>query len=525
MKSDISFVKHGELVNFLYQALGILPRKKAKADAFDEEQKKVLQKKLSRLIKEQGNLPENFLTSIQTLLETMKDFVPDSRMMNAFENLIFTINKAYSDLVRLEGTYLDRKESLRYFISVKAIFQIVVSINRSSLRYRLHDVVSNTPTDQFWYLPSVDNEDKVTLPLEKVMRWAYQICDTSQTQFHYLGKNVQSENQSLQNNLDNAINWIYGVSLPALPALLKNFDDSFIAMAHSGHVLSESVQQDIKTALVISRLTTHITNEIVQTYGIEYLKELCTQFTNYMRWISDDITEFKTEIQKHMDKKSSLEEKNELWLDAFYGYWQFFSTKIYEAQDKFERLKEARNGNAQAIPENVLASLTSKYGDFAVKTCIDMNNKNELTTPPDHFAHMVSQGFQMKQAPDAQWEQIDEYAQNLKLHGLEDHLCWMEPWLRAVYLYRAGEFKSAMDYYQTAFDNAKYRAGKSQYALVNQYVEVAAKNDKWQCFKKGVEWARYLGIQIRWLRDDEPTKDNLLSVFEIFKMASYDHQM
>lgn len=78
------------------------------------------------------------------------------------------------------------------------------------------------------------------------MRWAYQICDTSQTQFHYLGKNVQSENQSLQNNLDNAINWIYGVSLPALPALLKNFDDSFIAMAHSGHVLSESVQQDIK---------------------------------------------------------------------------------------------------------------------------------------------------------------------------------------------------------------------------------------------------------------------------------------
>ena len=58
------------------------------------------------------------------------------------------------------------------------------------------------------------------------------------------------------------------------------------------------------------------------------------------------------------------------------------SRNMHEAQDKFERLKEARNGNAQAIPENVLAALTSKYGDFAVKTCIDMNNKNELTTPP-----------------------------------------------------------------------------------------------------------------------------------------------
>ncbi len=234
MKSDISFVKHGELVNFLYQSLGILPRKKAKTDNLTEEEKKALQKKLSRLIKEQGNLPENFIAAIQTLLETMKNYVSEPRMMDAFEDLIFTVNKAYSDLVRLEGTYLDRKESLRYFISVKAIFQIVISINRSLLRYRLNEVVFNLPTEPNWYLPSVNNEGKMTLPLEKVMRWAYQICDTSQTQFHYPGKNAQSEDSDLQNNLDNAINWIYGVSLPALPALLKNFDDSFIAIAYSG---------------------------------------------------------------------------------------------------------------------------------------------------------------------------------------------------------------------------------------------------------------------------------------------------
>jgi len=525
MKSDISFVKHGELVNFLYQSLGILPRKKAKTDNLTEEEKKALQKKLSRLIKEQGNLPENFIAAIQTLLETMKNYVSEPRMMDAFEDLIFTVNKAYSDLVRLEGTYLDRKESLRYFISVKAIFQIVISINRSLLRYRLNEVVFNLPTEPNWYLPSVNNEGKMTLPLEKVMRWAYQICDTSQTQFHYPGKNAQSEDSDLQNNLDNAINWIYGVSLPALPALLKNFDDSFIAMAKDGRSIPESVQQDIKMALVITRFTTHITNEIIQTYSIEYLKEICSQFSNYMLWISEDITEFKTEMQQYMDKKPSQEEKDALWSDAFNDYWYFLSTKIYEAQEKFNQLKEARNGHAEAIPEIVLAALTNKYGDFAVKSCIDMNNKNELTSPPEHFANMVLIGFELKKDFSVTWEQIDQYSDQVKMYGLEDHLCWMEPWLRAVYLYRAGEFKSAMTYFETAFENAKYRAGKSQYALVNQYVEVAAKNDKWQCFKKGVEWARYLGIQIRWLRDEEPTKEKLLSVFEIFKMARYDHQM
>lgn len=53
----------------------------------------------------------------------------------------------------------------------------------------------------------------------------------------------------------------------------------------------------------------------------------------------------------------------------------------------------------------------------------------------------------------------------------------MVPWLRGVYHYRREEFEAAMPHFQAAFENAKYRAGKNQYKLVNQYVEVAAKND------------------------------------------------
>lgn len=82
-----------------------------------------------------------------------------------------------------------------------------------------------------------------------------------------------------------------------------------------------------------------------------------------------------------------------------------------------------------------------------------------------------------------------------------------------------------MGYYQIAFDHAKYRAGKNQYDLVNQHVEVAAKNDKRQCFKKGIEWAQYLGLKVRWLRDNEPTEEKLDFVYGMLKMARYDHQM
>ena len=52
------------------------------------------------------------------------------------------------------------------------------------------------------------------------MRWVYARCDLSQTQFHYPGKNPRSDNNMLQQNLDNAIKWTRGARLPALPAFV-----------------------------------------------------------------------------------------------------------------------------------------------------------------------------------------------------------------------------------------------------------------------------------------------------------------
>lgn len=56
---------------------------------------------------------------------------------------------------------------------------------------------------------------------------------------------------------------------------------------------------------------------------------------------------------------------------------------------------------------------------------------------------------------------------------------------------------------------------------MNQYVEVAAKNNKWTEFKKGIEWAQFLGFEIRWLREKEATKENMESVFKLMKKITY----
>jgi hypothetical protein len=58
--------------------------------------------------------------------------------------------------------------------------------------------------------------------------------------------------------------------------------------------------------------------------------------------------------------------------------------------------------------------------------------------------------------------------------------------------------------------------------LVNQYIESCAKADKWRDFKKGIAWANYLGIEVRWLRGmDDESDETLRGIFELFKKIRY----
>lgn len=523
MSTKVCFATQGELVKLAYDAFGVLPRKEASDDDFDEKAKKAIQKKLGRLADEKGHLSSNFGESIQSLSFILAGYLPSARIMGAIGDTLADLHDAYNQLVRSEGTYLNKAETIRYFISIRAVSLIVMSLNQCLLRYKIEDFELDSPVDEFWYLPSIDENGKLIMPLEKVMRWAYQICESSQTQFHYPGKNSASDDAARQNNLDNAINWTRGSAVPALAALVKNFDDSFKAMAQQGREISSSMQVSILTALVFARVTSYIAREILRAYDVNYLMDVCTQLRDYSDWIAEDVDEFKAAIKPVMQQIALPEAAMEVWLDASSNYWSFFLAKVDAAGDALQQLYDAQPH--QPMREAEIAALTSDYGRFAVCTPIDLNERKTAFTPPEGFAEMVVLGFRLKRDVNTQWPQIDQYAVKVKAFGLEEHLCWMEPWLRAVYHYRKEDYKAAMGYYQTAFDNAKYRAGRQQYDLVNQYVEVAAKNDSKRCFKKGIEWAQYLGIKVRWLRDDEPTEEKLDFVYGILRMARYDHQM
>ncbi len=189
------------------------------------------------------------------------------------------------------------------------------------------------------------------------------------------------------------------------------------------------------------------------------------------------------------------------------------------------------NINSLAVNRNdasvMLAEMLipSEIGGFAVHANVDRLTRQQAVVPPEGFAERLAAGFQLRRKTTTNLEEIDAFEQSLVQIELQDALCWFVPWLRGIYQYRQGQFKAAYPHYKNAFELAKYKAGRLQYDLVNQFVEIAAKNGNRKDFDKGIDWACYIGVEIRWLRDKEPTQENRDFVYAIMERANYAHQL
>ena len=207
------------------------------------------------------------------------------------------------------------------------------------------------------------------------------------------------------------------------------------------------------------------------------------------------------------------------WDNAYAQYMSFFYFKKQEASETLKRLRAASPANPFKPP--VIHALTEKLGRYPVISQLYPITQSKRWNVTEAFRQLLLRGLDLKNNPATKTSDSEEFKQDLRSHDLEDQLSWLASWIDAAIAYRSEDYSAAMDLFEQAFEQAKYRAGKAQYKLVNQYLEVCAKNDQKRRFKKGVEWARYLGIPIRWLRDKEPTEENLDFVFYIFSKATY----
>lgn len=509
----VSFPTQGEVIQFAFDALGVLPRKHDDDPSFDETRKKSIQKALQRLASEEGELDERFGEMVKTLGYLVAGTIPP-RACLAIGDILFDLFDIYTNTLRDEGTFLTKSETAKWFLLDSAVLRLPVSIAKHLQRYNVAADGLLAPADPYWYLPS-KGANRWIWPLERVMRWAYELAGTSIQKFHWPD---DDDLTGQEKNLESAKKWLAGLNLPSWPTLLNNFNQSFDSLdqvqAEQGRQpLSETQKNSIRMALFVARASTYISKSVLVHHGDAVLQEFCSRYHVVANCVDDDVEKIRHCVQRLITAHAiASSDCDWVWFDVSTDYWVQFADQHCAVM---QALKD------QQITMDKAAEISRAYGRFAALPFERPETFAPLHSMPQGFSEAVLDGLALRKSADLNIEKIDAYAARLDGCGLGHVLPWMVPWQRASYHYRAERYKDAYPFIQEAFDKAQYCAGGHQYLLLNQYIELAAKNDKWRDFKRGIEWATYLGFEVWWLRKKEPTEENLLFVFEVMKKATY----
>jgi hypothetical protein len=120
-----------------------------------------------------------------------------------------------------------------------------------------------------------------------------------------------------------------------------------------------------------------------------------------------------------------------------------------------------------------------------------------LHSPPKKFDELLLDGIALRASKDLSIADIESYRQRLLVAEMTQTLPWMTPWLRSTHCYREQRYSEAYPHAMEAYEGAQYCAGARQCLLLNQYIDLAAKSNKWKEFRKAALWAEYLGIEVR----------------------------
>lgn len=516
-----SFVTLGQLFKFAFDATGVLPRKLSEQGGLSESDVRRLSKQIERLVKEEGDINGNSRELIRSLAFELTGTIPNVKVNMAIGETLLDLFDVYSSVVRSEGTFLSQKESLRWFCKMHAIPRLVVSITKHLLHLNISRDEFSAPEEIDWYLPTF-SENAIVWPLKKVIEWIYSQCQTNRTKFHIPEDVNKSIQPKLRQNYENAYKWATGKNFPSWHGLHKNFSDSIENLNNASEpyhrCISTEEKENYLGVLFIARLSTYIAKELSEAYGTDFLMEMVTLFKKHKDWIEIDTSTFKNKIKLHTKNIQTSEMSHDrIWWSAAQDLWSIF---IARAEMCSNRMDQMHRNNDFKIPESYIKPLIYQYGYHSVLTIHDYLAKAEEVEFPSGFSLALMRGLELTKRVSS-LESVDEYQNYIESLGLSFSLEWMVHWSRSMFFYHHGNFAEAFIHIQKAFELAKYAAGKNQYLMVNQYIELSAKNNSWKAFKKGISWATYLGINIRWLRNHEQTEKQLRDTFELMRLVKY----
>ena len=518
MGEEVGFPTQGELIRFAFRFSGVLPEKQDASLARGATRHNV-RRAIDRLAMDDGKLEENFERLLRMLGELVGEHVELPTVHHALGDVLGSVLEDYQSLLANEGTFLTRRETVRWLIRDRWTSLVATTLAKSAAQWHPTVFLPLRPAGDTWFLPDFDGTG-VVWPMRKALDWLYNTAGVSRTQFHYPGRDADESDPQRRRDLENAENWASGRSLPSAPALRHSLQQALTGRPEGLTALNDTSKlQCVQAVLFLARGSTAIWQAIVTAYGTEFAVQVRDLFLRQWRLLMNEMAKVERQIAREARAHGVAPDHPELRSDVFQGWAEEIRYRSDRAQ---QELQGHINATGSFPADSVLQQLAVDHGEFSVEILSLTHRLGALHECPPHFAEAFGEWEGLRQADGHTFEDVDAFASRLRENGLGEVLCWMPPWLRFIRAYRAGDHELAWTSIEQAYEFARYRAGRPQYEIVNQFVEMAAKRNDTATFRKAVHWARYIGLEIRWIRKSPLTRKNLDAAMTILAHATYD---
>lgn len=515
----------GDITKALFDHAGVLPQKNDDSKVVgDEKAKKKIQTQLRRLAKEESELEKNLTSLLELLSELIFKATDDLRVTYACMASVEDVLAQYLDLVRGDGTFLSKSESVKWLIKTKLLDRTILSYQKNSLKFNVSASNLLSPSDCYWWLPDF-TEQSTQWPIAKAMNWMYSTCETNQAHFHFPDFG-STDNYRLSQNLENASRWTTGKNLPSWPSLLQNLIASVSALEKTTstqykRTVDSDTLRSFKTTLFIARFSTSVFIELERQFGRDFAIDITMHLKRQDRRLGKVHRDFKASLSKAIDSYEIQSPAiiDGIWFDKTQKFWELTSEQLMHDSKSIDlRFREKYNSGFNRAD---IKFFLQRIEPFFLSSLLEEVRDNTIATAPSLFLELLLEGLKLRKVPDINVENIKQYTKRVNEANLESYLGWVVNWVWATYYYRREEDLLALPYYSKSFEEAKYSGGQNQYLLVNQFVESCAKNNKWRDFKKGIAWANYLGIEVRWYRGIDESDERLKITYELLKNGRY----
>lgn len=489
MHALAQFPSQGDLIKFVYDALGIIPSKSEQILDLKIKNKS-LQRCLQRLAKEEGvNYLENFETHIKSLINTILDLFPTFQLQSSILDTLQDIFQCYLTAVLTNHTYLDKKGSLEFVIQTTILPRLSISVLKYKECYADFFKKIHAPTDFYWFLGT--NEKT---PLALIIQWIYESEDLTHRQFHTLDAqtlNTQDFEQQ-EKDLENTQTWLKSKSLPPFTNIKTAFKRAFIS-----HKISDERQETYLFFLLIARFCTYCQEQINETYGaiitqVHYankIKQYINAIYKDFHLFYNDNLKISLRVQKDTIQRDPYSIKNNTNVDEMLNFaiFESFSKNCLQSGEQLA-LHVQRVGHTNDLPDYD-ESVPRNLNLVTVKNGFSYWQQNNQT---QYLANIQNHSDGYSQVLNNRMS-FDTWYQNYKTCGNDIVHPWLEQWIRGILAFKNNQWADALNYMDKAFETIRYAAGIRQERFLEDYLLISLANQKgYKSFKQGYKWGTFM---------------------------------